>query len=544
METQTLTSLRVSRVVALLLAMLAPCHALPAAEAEAGSQRLAKIHQRGTLIVGVKTDYRPFGGLSNASEPLGFEHDLAADIARRLGVALVKVPVGAANRLQKLQDDSLDLVIATTGDTSDRRKIVTMVEPDYYASGVTLLMPPQARIKDWPDVRGQKVCAIQGAYYNRTMQERYLLDLKNYNNPRDAKLALRNGQCVGFLFDNTAIIGDLASAEWQGWQAPLRPALPTEWAIAMALEERGGAFDRLIGDIVADWHRSGFLIEREKAWGIPPSAHLAEQHALWRRDGADGQPFCRRIPGGAWTAECRNAVFLTSDDVGGLARAGLRLQEHTGIDLSLVFNPYDRGRFLRGLATTLLLTVLCIAGSLAVGVAGAIAADARIVLLSPLVRAAAAVARMTPPLLVIYLLLFGVGTAFGVPLAALAVVVACLCAYTGAAVMTALLDAAAAWRVEHPLYRLRLGTVQRLAPLASGSVTASLINVSKATMMASAVAVPELLSAATAIAAERGNAGVTMTALLLTYLLIVFCVVRVLQRLERIVLGRGVDESR
>jgi polar amino acid transport system substrate-binding protein len=544
MGIQFLANRLVRRVVVLLLAVLAPCHALPAAEPEPTSERLAKIQQRGTLIVGVKTDYRPFGGLNSAGEPLGFEHDLAADIARRLGVELVKVPVSATTRLQKLQDDTIDLVIATTGDTSDRRKIVTMVEPDYYASGVTLLMPPQSRIKDWPDVRGQKVCAIQGAYYNRTMQERYLLDLKIYNNPRDAKLALRNGQCVGFLFDNTAIIGDLASTEWQGWQAPLRPALPTPWAIAMALDERGGAFDRLIGDIVADWHRSGFLIEREKAWGIPPSAHLAEQHALWRRDDADGKPFCHRIAAGAWNAECRNAVFLTSEDVGGFARVGLRLQEHTGIDLSLVFNPYDRSRFLRGLATTLLLTALCIAGSLAVGVAGAIVADSRNALLSPLVRSASAVARMTPPLLVIYLLLFGVGTVFGVPLAALAVVVICLSLYTGAAVMTALLDAAATWRAEHPGYRLRIGSVQRLAPLASGSVTASLINVSKATMMASAVAVPELLSAATAIAAERGNAGVTMTALLLTYFLIVFCVVRVLQRLERRVLARVADEPR
>jgi polar amino acid transport system substrate-binding protein len=85
---------------------------------------------------------------------------------------------------------------------------------------------------------------------------------------------------------------------------------------------------------------------------------------------------------------------------------------------------------------------------------------------------------------------------------------------------------------------LRFTTVHDLARLASGSVTASLINVSKATMVASAVAVPELLSAANTISSERGNTGVTMTALLLTFLALIFCVVRLLRRLEALVLAR------
>jgi ABC-type amino acid transport system permease subunit len=50
--------------------------------------------------------------------------------------------------------------------------------------------------------------------------------------------------------------------------------------------------------------------------------------------------------------------------------------------------------------------------------------------------------------------------------------------------------------------------------------------------------VPELLSAANTISSERGNTGVTMTALLLTFLALIFCVVRLLRRLEALVLAR------
>lgn len=501
------------------------------------SERLALIRQRGILIVGVKTDYPPFGALSGSGQPQGFEHDLAADIAKRLGVKLRKVGVTGTNRLQKLHEGAIDLVLATTGDSSERRKIATMVEPHYYASGVTLLMPPGGNAKVWADTRGKKVCATQGAYFNRAMQERHLLDLQIYNNARDAKMAVRDGRCIGFLFDNTAIINDLANPEWAGYKAPLPPALVTPWAIAIAYGERGSEFERILGDIVADWHRTGFLIEREKVWNIPPSKFLVESHQVWRRLDADGNPFCRRRADGSWNAECRNEIFLTSADVGGLARLGLWLNEHVGINLTPIYDRHDRSQFVRGLATTLLLTLLCISGSLAVGIAGAVAAESRIPLLAPLTRAGCAVGRMTPPLLVIYLVLFGVGSMHGISLSAIPVVVWCLSVYTGAGVMTALLAAAAAYRLDHPDYRLRFSNVRRLAKLSSGSVTAALINVSKATMMASAVAVPELLSASTSIISERGNVGVVMNALLLTFLLIIFSIVRLLRHVERRILA-------
>ena len=99
------------------------------------SERLALIQRRGSLVVGVKTDYPLFGGLNAQGEPEGLEHDLAADLARRLGVRLTRVSVTSANRLQRLEEGSVDVVIATLGDTAERRRIATLIEPHYYASG-------------------------------------------------------------------------------------------------------------------------------------------------------------------------------------------------------------------------------------------------------------------------------------------------------------------------------------------------------------------------------------------------------------------------
>src|SRR3978361_2349448 len=97
------------------------------------------IKQKGVLSVGTKADYRPFGFRNPAGEIAGFEADLAADVAKRLGVKLELGPVVASNRIQFLQQGKIDLMIATMSDTPERRKVVDIVEPSYYGSGTNVL---------------------------------------------------------------------------------------------------------------------------------------------------------------------------------------------------------------------------------------------------------------------------------------------------------------------------------------------------------------------------------------------------------------------
>src|SRR5258706_7070122 len=110
----------------------------------AGADAMQDIKAKGTLVVGTKADYRPFGFLDPSGKIVGFELDLAADIAKRLGVKLELVPVVAANRIQFLQQGKIDLMIATMSDTPERRKIVDIVDPDYYASGTNVMAKKSA----------------------------------------------------------------------------------------------------------------------------------------------------------------------------------------------------------------------------------------------------------------------------------------------------------------------------------------------------------------------------------------------------------------
>lgn len=376
------------------------------------------------------------------------------------------------------------------------------------------------------------------------MAQRFLLELQVFNGTRDTRLALRDGRCVAWLYDDTGILGILADAELANYETPLPSMMISPWAIALAASERGSRLEHAISDTVADWHRSGWLIASERHWAIKPSQFLVDMRELWTRQQPDGRPLCARDAGTKqWPAACRNKQLLSSADVDGIQRLGLMLKEQSGFDLSIIHDAYDRKLFLHGLWMTLQLMLACITGSLTVGCLGALAAEAGLPLLRGLVRFSAALGRMTPPLLLIYLVFFGIGhvvvSRFGWTFDGAAIAIVCLSVYTGCAIVAALLDAVAVLKGQQASFRLGWRTLAAALRLAYTPVVASLINVVKATGMASVIAVPELVSAATAIVAERGNAAVMMNVLMISYFLLVLAVVQFFNYLERRVLQHG-----
>src|ERR1700730_3642222 len=147
------------------------------AAAPAAGQTLDEIKQRGVLVVGSKADYKPFGFRDPSGAIVGLEPDMAKLVAEKLGVKLEIEPVVSSNRMQFLQQGKIDLMIATMNDKPDRRQVVGIIEPLYYSSGVNVLANKKAGVKNWEQLKDQKVCAIQGAWYNKPVAEKYGADI-------------------------------------------------------------------------------------------------------------------------------------------------------------------------------------------------------------------------------------------------------------------------------------------------------------------------------------------------------------------------------
>ena len=247
--------------------------------APAAAQTLEKIKQRGVLVVGSKADYKPFGFRDPSGAIVGFEPDIAKLVADKLGVKLELEPVVSSNRMQFLQQGKIDLMIATMNDKPDRRQVVGIIEPLYYASGVNVLVNKKAGLKTWEQLKDQKVCGIQGAWYNKPVAEKYGADIVAFKGQAEAETALMQGNCIAWVYDDTAFAERLADAKWKDYEMPLETILEEPWGVAVKLEEREGPWGQFVAKTLEDMHRSGRMIELEKKWNIPASAYLKKMNA-------------------------------------------------------------------------------------------------------------------------------------------------------------------------------------------------------------------------------------------------------------------------
>jgi polar amino acid transport system substrate-binding protein len=235
----------------------------------ARADTLDDIKKRGTLVVGVKADYPPYGFRDPSGEIVGMEIDMAKDVAQRLGVKVQLEPVVASNRMQFLQQGKTDLMIATMSVNDERKKAVGIVEPYYYAGGVALLAAKSAKIKTGADLKGKPVCAIQGSYYNNEIQSKMTgIDLVAFKGVPENEQALTNGQCVGFAYDDVLLIykKKADAAKWADFEVVKLEITPLPWGLAVKTEDKDAPWGKFMSDTVTDWHKKGTLVELEKKW--------------------------------------------------------------------------------------------------------------------------------------------------------------------------------------------------------------------------------------------------------------------------------------
>jgi len=228
------------------------------------------------------------------------------------------------------------------------------------------------------------------------------------------------------------------------------------------------------------------------------------------------------------------------------------LHQAYGLNITIGYDAYDRAQYLRGLWTTVKLSLLCIALSLLIGVVGAWAQGVRFGPIRWAMHAYVAFFRNTPPLIQLYFFFFALGSVLPAlvggegarPLVGnFAWAVVALSFFAGAlnveifrsgieAVPETTVDAAESLgytRLQAYAYVI-LPLALRISLPALGT---NLVNLVKTTTLAYAIAVPELLYVSAQIWSEQLNVREMMNVVLLSYVGLIAVLVWVLHRWER-----------
>ena len=238
---------------------------------------LAKIKSRDKIIIGVKTDYVPFGFIDQSGKNAGLEIDIARYLSSELLESEEKiefVPVVAANRIEFLQQGKVDLLIATMNDTPKRRQVIDFSE-NYYASGTGLLTRKDNGISTWEELKGKKVCGIQGSFYNKELTEMGI-EMVNFPGTAEAYTALKDGRCLGFAYDDSGIVGKLLEAEWsKDWHQGLPVILVQPWG--MGVRKNDSEFLKAVNNTIIKMEAEGFILEGEQKWNIPATKYAQQR---------------------------------------------------------------------------------------------------------------------------------------------------------------------------------------------------------------------------------------------------------------------------
>jgi ABC-type amino acid transport substrate-binding protein len=142
----------------------------------AADSTMGKLKAAGKLTVGVKFDQPGFGLKDPASGKVdGFDVAIAKEIANALGLKedqVEFVEAISANRIPFLQEDKVDLVIATMTINAERKQQIDFSRPYFLAGQSILVKKDNNSIKTVDDLNGKTVCSVQGSTSEKNVQSK------------------------------------------------------------------------------------------------------------------------------------------------------------------------------------------------------------------------------------------------------------------------------------------------------------------------------------------------------------------------------------
>ncbi|AJT41560.1 glutamate ABC transporter substrate-binding protein [Psychromicrobium lacuslunae] len=135
-----------------------------------------KANKAGKLVIGVKFDQPGLGNKkAGADKPEGFDIEIAKSVAAGLGFKPEQIEFKetvSKNREPFLQNGTVDLVVATYTINDARKKVVDFAGP-YYIAGQDLLVKKDSTITGPDDLKGKKVCSVDGSTPAQRITEKY-----------------------------------------------------------------------------------------------------------------------------------------------------------------------------------------------------------------------------------------------------------------------------------------------------------------------------------------------------------------------------------
>ena len=245
---------------------------------------LGDIQERGTIRVSTDANYAPQSYLDENGNFIGFDIDVATEIAERLGVEVEFVTpdwdvITAGN-----WGGQWDMSVGSMTVTTARQQVLDFADPAYYFTPAQFAAAEGSGIESWEDVNGQAVCVglsttyetwlngdiaalglPDGSFYTDPPSDVTIVPLQTDNDCFQSIQAGRDEFSV-FLTSNTvvqaAIDGDVPVYRVGS------PVFSENLAVAFdkSSELSNDTLVARVSEIIAEMHEDGTLTELSMKW--------------------------------------------------------------------------------------------------------------------------------------------------------------------------------------------------------------------------------------------------------------------------------------
>ena len=208
----------VAAAMTLALAACGSTSAAPAAEsagsaestAEAGSGKLAKIQEKGKLVVCTDAAWAPFEYIGKDGEVTGVDIEFGKYIAEKLGVKLEISNVAFDSISTYLDNGEADLALACITVTDERKETMDFSEPYTTVLQYMVVLADDEETKTINDLAGKAVGTHLGTTGDFLMSDEITAGVlegtgaenKQYKALPDAALAIKSGELTAIVCDS------------------------------------------------------------------------------------------------------------------------------------------------------------------------------------------------------------------------------------------------------------------------------------------------------------------------------------------------------
>ncbi len=250
-------------LIGLVLAMLVSSPALAAT--------LDEILKAGEIRIGINPTLPPRAFYNDSNETIGFEPEVAQELAQKMGVKLVMVPVSSPERIPFLAANRIDVVMGAMSRTPERAKVIDFTVP-LHSENYGIVTRADTAITSLADLNKDSVTLVEVRgtvmvpILARLAPNAKMMLLDNYED-RDRAIAQGRASASVDGIDSAAF--RLKTYNQISWKLIGVPELGITWD-CLGIAKGNDTLRTYLNVVLFDMHRSGD-VERlwEKWFGRP-----------------------------------------------------------------------------------------------------------------------------------------------------------------------------------------------------------------------------------------------------------------------------------